>query len=299
MALVVKNPPANAGDARDVGSIPGSGRSPGGGNFNPLQYSCLENPIDKGAWRATVQRVGHDWASNMTWNSTQNRVFKIEKMFIRIEGLEVGPQTWTTDFLIKDSVEKGGLLGVLLEEMFKPLCQWDSPHADGLVCSLGDVTSAPGPALTTPGLVQPRACAQPSHCHCWFHVGSCWLSLVLYVNFLTSLPFCLYQSFSLISWKDCYFFFPIMFLGMRFSTLCSCRASPLRQIHGSLHPKQGCTFAPVNRTPVSLRLELEMGACSSQSATFLWVGTGREGRWQPSVVLTYSSCHENFTLGAD
>ena len=47
MALVVKNPPANAGDIRDVGLIPGSGRSPGGGYGNPLQYSCLENPTDK------------------------------------------------------------------------------------------------------------------------------------------------------------------------------------------------------------------------------------------------------------
>ena len=49
VALVVKNPPANAGDIRDVGSIPGSGRSPGGGLGNPLQYSCLENPMDRGA----------------------------------------------------------------------------------------------------------------------------------------------------------------------------------------------------------------------------------------------------------
>ena len=47
--LVVKNPPANAGDARDVGLIPGSGRFPGGGHGNPLQYSCLENPMDRGA----------------------------------------------------------------------------------------------------------------------------------------------------------------------------------------------------------------------------------------------------------
>ena len=46
MALVVKNPPANAGDVRDVSSIPGSGRSPGGGRGNPLQYSCLENLMD-------------------------------------------------------------------------------------------------------------------------------------------------------------------------------------------------------------------------------------------------------------
>ena len=57
MALVVKNPPANAGDIRDAGSIPGSGRSPGGGHGNPLQYSCLENPVDRGAWRATVRGV--------------------------------------------------------------------------------------------------------------------------------------------------------------------------------------------------------------------------------------------------
>ena len=55
--LVIKNLPANAGDTEDVGSIPGLGRSPGGGNGNPLQYSCLENPMDRGAWQATVHRV--------------------------------------------------------------------------------------------------------------------------------------------------------------------------------------------------------------------------------------------------
>ena len=55
MVLVVKNMPANAGDVRDVGSIliPGSGRAPGGGHGNPLQYSCLENPMDRGAWWAS------------------------------------------------------------------------------------------------------------------------------------------------------------------------------------------------------------------------------------------------------
>ena len=51
------NPPASVRDARDVGSIPGLGRSPGEGNSNPLQYSCLENPMDRGAWRATVHGV--------------------------------------------------------------------------------------------------------------------------------------------------------------------------------------------------------------------------------------------------
>ena len=54
---MVKNPLANAGDVRDAGLIPGLGRSPGGGHGNPLQYSCLENPMDRGAWWATVHEV--------------------------------------------------------------------------------------------------------------------------------------------------------------------------------------------------------------------------------------------------
>ena len=54
---MVKNLPANAGDNRDVGLIPGLGRSPGEGNGNPLQYSCLENPMDRGVWWATVHRA--------------------------------------------------------------------------------------------------------------------------------------------------------------------------------------------------------------------------------------------------
>ena len=57
VVLLVKNPPANAGDARDLGSIPGSGRSPGERNGYPLQYSCRENPMDRGAWQTTVHGV--------------------------------------------------------------------------------------------------------------------------------------------------------------------------------------------------------------------------------------------------
>ena len=57
VALVVRNSPANKGDIRDEGSIPGSGRSPRGGHGNPLQYSHLENPMDRGAWQATVHSV--------------------------------------------------------------------------------------------------------------------------------------------------------------------------------------------------------------------------------------------------
>ena len=59
--LVVKNPPDNAGDARDIGLIPELGRSIGGGNGLPVQYSCLENPMDRGAWWATVHRVTKSW----------------------------------------------------------------------------------------------------------------------------------------------------------------------------------------------------------------------------------------------
>ena len=62
VALVVKNPPANAGGVRDMSLIPGSERSPGGGHGNPLQDSCLENPMVRGAWRAMV----HGVAKNQT-----------------------------------------------------------------------------------------------------------------------------------------------------------------------------------------------------------------------------------------
>ena len=72
MALEVKNLPANAGDAGDSGSIPGPGRSPEGGNGNPLQYSCLDNPMDRGAWWATVRGVTkqlstHTWGIKLTF----------------------------------------------------------------------------------------------------------------------------------------------------------------------------------------------------------------------------------------
>ena len=63
VALVVKNPLANAGDIRDVSLIPGSGRSPGGGHNNSLKYSCLENPMDRETWQATV----HGMAERQGW----------------------------------------------------------------------------------------------------------------------------------------------------------------------------------------------------------------------------------------
>ena len=61
MLIGVKISPAKEGDAGDVGSIPGLGRSPGGGHGNPLQCSCLENPVDRGAWWATIHRIAKSW----------------------------------------------------------------------------------------------------------------------------------------------------------------------------------------------------------------------------------------------
>ena len=61
MALVIKDLLASAGDLRDMGSIPGLGRSPGEWYDNPLQYSCLENTMDRGAWQAMVYRVTKSW----------------------------------------------------------------------------------------------------------------------------------------------------------------------------------------------------------------------------------------------
>ena len=58
---MVKNPSANAGDIRETGSVPGLGRSPGGGHGNPLQYSYLENPMDRRVWLATVHGVTNSW----------------------------------------------------------------------------------------------------------------------------------------------------------------------------------------------------------------------------------------------
>ena len=88
MALVVNNPPANAGDIRDTGSIPGSGRSPERGHGNLLQYSCLENPMDREAWWATVHRV----AKSQTWPKQLSK----HKMF-QFLGCIVG--TWVYNYL--------------------------------------------------------------------------------------------------------------------------------------------------------------------------------------------------------
>ena len=76
---MIKHPPANAGDLREVGSIPGSGRFPGRGHGNPLQSSCLENPMDRGAWGATVHGVAES-QTQLKQLSKKARDINIQKM---------------------------------------------------------------------------------------------------------------------------------------------------------------------------------------------------------------------------
>ena len=71
----LKNTTTNAGDIREVGLIPESGRSPGGGNGNPLQDSCLENPMDRGDWKALVHRVAKNWIQLKQLSTAQHVAF--------------------------------------------------------------------------------------------------------------------------------------------------------------------------------------------------------------------------------
>ena len=75
VVLVVKNPPKSAGDIRDAGSSPRSGRSPGGEHGNPQQYSCLESPMDREAWPATVHSITRSW-TEQNWLSTAHRALE-------------------------------------------------------------------------------------------------------------------------------------------------------------------------------------------------------------------------------
>ena len=81
VVLVVKNLPANAGDVKDAGLIPGSGRSPEGGHGNRLHYACLENPMDRGGWQAAVHRVVKSQAWPKRLISSSHSVFKISAPF--------------------------------------------------------------------------------------------------------------------------------------------------------------------------------------------------------------------------
>ena len=108
VVLVVKNPPARAGDVRDMGSIPGSGRSPEGGYGNPLRYFCLENPMDRGALWAAVHRIARSWTL-LKWLSMHAYVYIYTHIFFvffsimvyqKILNINPGPCLKPTFFLI-------------------------------------------------------------------------------------------------------------------------------------------------------------------------------------------------------
>ena len=100
VVLVVKNLPANVGDIRDADLIPGSGRSPGRGHGNPLQYSCLGNPIDRGAWQATVHGVANSWTRLIHPHGriifTANKTFS-NKVVLSLPSKQ-GTQTWSSNY---------------------------------------------------------------------------------------------------------------------------------------------------------------------------------------------------------
>ena len=82
---MVKNPPANAGDVSDTGLIPGLGRSPGGGNGNPLQYSCLGNPMDREAWWATAPGLAKSQTQLSMHSHTRDKRGAYDKLSNNIE----------------------------------------------------------------------------------------------------------------------------------------------------------------------------------------------------------------------
>ena len=81
--LVIKSPPASAGDVRDTGSIPGSERSPGGGLGNPLQYSCLQNPVDRGAWWAAVHVITESGRTEAAWQACTQSGGYLQRYWVR------------------------------------------------------------------------------------------------------------------------------------------------------------------------------------------------------------------------
>ena len=85
---MAKNPPANAGDIRDMGLIPGLGRSPGEGNNNPSQYSCLENSMDRGAWQITVPRVAKSW-TQLSMHACNNKMYHTRDYIIILKSTRI------------------------------------------------------------------------------------------------------------------------------------------------------------------------------------------------------------------
>ena len=107
LVLVTNNPPANAGNAGDLGSIPVSGRFPGKGHGHPPQYSCLENPMDRGAWWVMVHTVAKSW-TQLKWLSTQSHHALSIAWWLRGKNLlmQEMQETWVQSRGLEDPLEE-------------------------------------------------------------------------------------------------------------------------------------------------------------------------------------------------
>ena len=169
MVLVVKNPPTSAGDIRDMGSIPGSGRSPGGGPGNSLQYSCLEDPVDRGAWQTTVHGVTRSrtrlkrlsmqsgcWfaVSHKLWLATQKQQCECSRVTTSLEETEAGGCDELGSAMESEPVAHPPGAGP-----FSPsaLSSRRSPHAGFRSISSHCCPESQGPASLCPLFVTPKA----------------------------------------------------------------------------------------------------------------------------------------------
>ena len=130
MAPVVKNPSAKVGDIRDVGSVPGLRRSPGEGNGNLLQYSCLEHPMDRGAWQATVHRVTKIW----TQQKKISPGISLEGMMLKLKLQYFGHLMRRVDSLVK-TLMLGGIGG--RRRRGRQRMRWLDGITDSMDVSLG------------------------------------------------------------------------------------------------------------------------------------------------------------------
>ena len=105
---MVKNRPAYAGDIRDVGSISGLGRSPGGGHGYPLQYSCLENPMNRGVWWATVHGVAESDTTEAIWHARTSASYSPLELAVKSEGGSLSQAPQENAVCLDKALSRGG-----------------------------------------------------------------------------------------------------------------------------------------------------------------------------------------------
>ena len=126
MARVAKNLPANAADISDTGSIPGSGGSPGGGHGNPHQHSCLENPMDRGAWQATVHGVAKSQTRLSDFISLQQLSANFIPVCIQFACLVSPPKLYHCPFQVCNNFVLQYQKNIILYYQYKVSCIFES-----------------------------------------------------------------------------------------------------------------------------------------------------------------------------